>query len=205
MVLWYYDARCDRPTGLLEPLALILMIIAAAGCGASGVPLQTEPAAATHAPSEIESRIRSEYIRWQGTPHVIGGQSAHGMDCSAYVQRVFGDAFDLDLPRTTEAQVKEGQRIARRNLQPGDLVFFLPSKTRHVGIYLGNGEFTHASSSSGVTTSELNQPYWRDSYWTSRRVLPDASSSSSSPGAITSSNAPAVEDATVVSGRRVGW
>lgn len=93
------------------------------------------------------------------------------MDCSAFVQRVFADAFDIRLPRTTESQVTHGRRISRGDLQPGDLVFFRPAKTRHVGIYLNDGEFAHASSSEGVTISNLDLDYWRDAYWMSRRIL----------------------------------
>jgi cell wall-associated NlpC family hydrolase len=69
-------------------------------------------------------------------------------------------------------QASIGQRIKRSHLQAGDLVFFKPrSYPRHVGIYVGNGEFVHASASNGVTLSRLDSRYWRSVYWTSRRVI----------------------------------
>jgi cell wall-associated NlpC family hydrolase len=123
----------------------------------------------------VEPILRQEVERWSGTPHVLGGTSAAGLDCSAFVQRVFAEAFDVDLPRTTDDQVEAGRRVNLSELQPGDLVFFQPpTKVNHVGIYLNEGEFAHVSSSAGVTVSELDLPYWRTAYWTSRRVLSDA-------------------------------
>jgi hypothetical protein len=65
--------------------------------------------------------------------------------------------------------------VRRNDLQPGDLVFFRPSrKNRHVGVYLSDGEFVHASSSSGVTISQLDAAYWRRTWWQARRVLPES-------------------------------
>ena len=85
------------------------------------------------------------------------------------------DVFGLDLPRATASQVQEGIEIDRGDLQPGDLVFFKTRpRTRHVGIYLGEGEFAHASTSQGVMISQLDDVYWRSRFWTSRRILPTA-------------------------------
>jgi hypothetical protein len=84
---------------------------------------------------------------------------------------LYRDLFARYLPRTTSEQVTEGEAVSPDELQAGDLVFFQPSKSQHVGIYLSDGEFAHASSSQGVTVSEINDPYWRRTYWTARRVL----------------------------------
>ena len=131
--------------------------------------------AAVRSEFEVEKRLRGEVAQWTGTPHVLGGTTARGIDCSAFVQNVYSDAFDISLPRTTSDQARRGNEVRQRELRPGDLVFFKPpTKTRHVGIYLSNGEFAHASSSQGVTISDINHDYWQRSYWTSRRVLPDA-------------------------------
>jgi probable lipoprotein NlpC len=84
----------------------------------------------------------------------------------------YRDLFGVTLPRTTDAQAQAGQGVSRTAVQTGDLIFFRPSgKSRHVGIYLGNREFAHASTSNGVMISRLDEPYWQDAYWTSRRVL----------------------------------
>ena len=162
---------------VLTELTFVAVAVFIAGCASSRVDDHTPASESAwllgdHTSSEVELQIRSEYQRWRGTPHVLGGTTSRGLDCSAFVQRVFDDAFDLRLPRTTEDQVRQGRKISSRDLEPGDLVFFRPSKTRHVGIYLSGGEFAHVSSSEGVTISRLDLPYWKDAYWTSRRVLP---------------------------------
>lgn len=128
-----------------------------------------EPAAS---PS-LEARLRAAVRHWAGTPHQMGGNGRSGIDCSGFVQRLYHDLFNIRLPRSTALQVQTGTTISKEALRIGDLVFFHPPrKNRHVGIYLSNGEFAHASTSRGVTISRLNNPYWRDAYWTAKRVMP---------------------------------
>lgn len=122
----------------------------------------------------MEQRLRDTVSQWNGTPHRMGGTNRSGVDCSGFVQRVYDDLFGIRLPRTTAHQVRRGIDIEDSQLRPGDLVFFLPSRTlRHVGIYLGDGQFAHASKSNGVMISRMDEPYWRRAYWTARRILPD--------------------------------
>jgi len=86
--------------------------------------------------------------------------------------KIYKKLFGLQIPRTTEEQVRTGVSVSMGQLQAGDLVFFLLSdKKRHVGIYLIKGEFVHASKSKGVTISDINDQYWRENYWTARRIL----------------------------------
>ncbi|MGL4195177.1 MAG: bifunctional murein DD-endopeptidase/murein LD-carboxypeptidase, partial [Edwardsiella piscicida] len=95
-----------------------------------------------------------------------------GIDCSAFVQRTFREQFGLELPRSTSQQEGTGHAIKRSKLRIGDLVLFRAGSTgRHVGIYLGNDQFVHASTSSGVTISNLNDTYWNKRYREARRVL----------------------------------
>ncbi|MEE8402696.1 MAG: NlpC/P60 family protein, partial [Candidatus Hydrothermarchaeaceae archaeon] len=109
----------------------------------------------------------------RNTPHRMGGTTRRGIDCSGLVMVINQKLFGIHLPRTTKAQVKEGVSISRNKLRAGDLIFFRPpGYKRHVGIYLGRGEFLHASSSNGVMISNLNDRYWRRSYWMVRRILP---------------------------------
>lgn len=123
-------------------------------------------------PAAIEDMIRSEVLQWQGTPHRLGGTDRHGIDCSGFVQRLYRDLFDRQIPRSTALQSKSGRWIGKEQLCTGDLVFFKdPYKGRHVGIYLGEMEFAHASTSRGVTISSLEEVHWRQSYWTARRYL----------------------------------
>jgi len=121
---------------------------------------------------EIERRIRDQYLQWKGTKHRLGGIDQSGIDCSGFVREVYKTLFNIDLPRTTKEQVKEGSPINRKNLQAGDLVFFKPpTYPRHVGIFLSENEFVHASKSKGVIISRIDPYYWGKYYWTARRVL----------------------------------
>ena len=116
--------------------------------------------------------LRNEYIYWQGTPYHLGGESLQGVDCSSLVKQVFKSSFNIVLPRTTSLQVQKGYSIKKLHLQVGDLVFFKTGwKTRHVGIYMGENQFFHASTSKGVIISDLDNVYWNKKYWQSRRVI----------------------------------
>ncbi|MDN6179790.1 MAG: NlpC/P60 family protein [Halomonas subglaciescola] len=122
-------------------------------------------------PLVIRHALLEQHERWSGTPYRLGGTTQHGVDCSALVQNVYHDTFDVSLPRTTRGLVKKGHAIKRENLRAGDLVFFRPPGSRHVGIYVGNGYFLHASTSKGVIISQLDNTYWRRYYWQARRTL----------------------------------
>ena len=119
----------------------------------------------------IEDALHDYYRQWQGVPYRYGGRNASGIDCSSFVRQTMGAIESLDLPRTTSEQAERGMAIDRRDLSPGDLVFFKTGGSgRHVGVYVGNGRFMHASTSQGVTISRLDNIYWRRHYWQARRV-----------------------------------
>ncbi|WP_432415372.1 C40 family peptidase [Chromohalobacter israelensis] len=123
-------------------------------------------------PARIREALLSEHERWVGTPYRLGGTTRRGIDCSALMQHVYSDAFQLSLPRTTDQQMQEGRRISRDALKAGDLVFFRsPGPYNHVGVYVGDGYFLHASTSQGVKLSRLDNVYWNRHYWQSRRPL----------------------------------
>ena len=87
-------------------------------------------------------------------------------------RRTFREQFGLELPRSTYEQQETGKSVSRTNLRTGDLVLFRAGSTgRHVGIYIGNNQFVHASTSSGVIISSMNEPYWKKRYNEARRVL----------------------------------
>ncbi|MBZ9569110.1 C40 family peptidase [Modicisalibacter tunisiensis] len=124
-------------------------------------------------PGLVREALLDEHERWVGTPYVLGGDSRHGIDCSALMQRIFSEAFAVALPRTTDDQVREGEQVTRDDLKAGDLVFFRPpGPYNHVGVYVGSGRFLHASTSRGVKLSRLDNVYWRRYYWQARRPLP---------------------------------
>ncbi|PWC10349.1 bifunctional murein DD-endopeptidase/murein LD-carboxypeptidase [Brenneria roseae subsp. americana] len=121
---------------------------------------------------DIKSKLLNQYASWKGVRYRLGGDSRRGIDCSAFVQRTFREQFGMDLPRSTYEQQVIGQKIQRTKLRPGDLVLFRAGSTgRHVGIYLGNDQFVHASTSSGVMISNMGEAYWNKRYQEARRVL----------------------------------
>lgn len=126
---------------------------------------------------DVKSKIMDQYADWKGVRYRLGGESKRGIDCSAFVQRTFREQFGMDLPRSTYEQEDMGKQIQRAKLRPGDLVLFRAGSTgRHVGIYLGNDKFVHASTSSGVTISSLTDNYWDKRYREGRRLLGKSSS-----------------------------
>jgi len=124
--------------------------------------------------SELQQQLEAEYQRWKGTRHRLGGSSRSGVDCSGFVQAVYKNTFEMDLPRTTRAQSELGRPVKQNDLHAGDLVFFKPpSYPRHVGIYLSRSEFIHASKTKGVTISRIEPHYWGKYFWKARRLLPE--------------------------------
>ncbi|HBY2532828.1 TPA: bifunctional murein DD-endopeptidase/murein LD-carboxypeptidase [Klebsiella pneumoniae] len=121
---------------------------------------------------DVKSRLMDQYASWKGVRYRLGGSTRKSIDCSAFVQRTFREQFGLELPRSTSEQQETGKSISRAQLRTGDLVLFRAGSTgRHVGIYLGNNQFVHASTSSGVTISSMDEPYWKKRYNEARRVL----------------------------------
>jgi cell wall-associated NlpC family hydrolase len=164
----------------LSLLTVSLLMVACAtpsrqSSGTIPVVAHSQVAKGEVADAEIEKRLRREYRRWQGTQHRLGGSGSGGIDCSGFVRAVYKDALNIDLPRTTRVQVRQGRAVPFEDLRVGDLVFFRPpTYPRHVGIYLGRSEFVHASKNRGVTVSKIDKYYWGKHYWTARRILSGA-------------------------------
>lgn len=105
---------------------------------------------------------------WIGVPYRAGGDSKRGTDCSGLVAQLYKKVYHTRLSRSTGGQLKESHKISRRNLREGDLVFFTSRNSRkkvaHVGIYLKDGKFIHASTGRGVIVSSLKEKYYTQ-YW----------------------------------------
>lgn len=111
---------------------------------------------------------------WYGVRYRMGGKDKRGIDCSAFVQRLYEDVFGVNLLRTAFEQFNMSNLLWNSNdLKEGDLVFFRirTSRISHVGIYLMNNFFVHASSSHGVMISSLNDDYWQRYYACGGRIL----------------------------------
>lgn len=115
-----------------------------------------------------------EIIKYIDTPYKYGGNSLNGIDCSAFTQNVYQSAWMLSINRSAREQYKQGIVIEDRNeLEFGDLVFFNTRKRvkpGHVGIYIGDNLFAHASSKNGVTISSLDHDYYNKRYMGARRI-----------------------------------
>ena len=122
----------------------------------------------------VEKEVMMDLIvQWLGTPYRFGGSSRRAIDCSAWTRAIFFQADSVVLPRTAREQINVGRSITRSNLEFGDLVFFHTYSRKfasHVGIYLGDDLFAHASSAEGVTISSLNSTFYNTRYIGARRL-----------------------------------
>jgi cell wall-associated NlpC family hydrolase len=125
-----------------------------------------------HRTTTLAVNLTRNAMRFLGVPYAFGGTSTSGFDCSGYVQHVFA-MLGYHIPRTADAQFYAGKRVTGATIVPGDLVFFTTymAGPSHVGIYLGNDRFVHASSSHGVTVSSLHESYWSTRYLGAKRLI----------------------------------
>ncbi|WP_346354218.1 NlpC/P60 family protein [Azotosporobacter soli] len=122
-------------------------------------------------PSRRAAELVSYAQQFYGTPYAWGGTSPGGFDCSGFIYHVFS-RFNIAMPRVADAQYYSG--ISVSDPQPGDLVFFSTYEPgpSHVGIFIGNGQFIHASSGAGeVTITPLSKPYYQSRYLGAKRFL----------------------------------
>lgn len=119
---------------------------------------------------EDNHKLYVEAADWIGVPYRGGGDSKRGTDCSGLTYQLYRNVYRTQIPRNTEDLKEESSKVAKRNLREGDLVFFRSRnsgrKVAHVGIYLKNGKFIHASTSKGVIVSRLDENYYTK-YWIS--------------------------------------
>lgn len=108
-----------------------------------------------------DNRLLEHVDEWYGTRYRYGGTTKSGIDCSAFVQTIYLSAFAVSLPRTARDQYRNSRIVSATEIKTGDLIFFnTTGGISHVGIYLQNNKFVHASTSQGVTISDMFDPYY---------------------------------------------
>ncbi|MBE0572179.1 MAG: C40 family peptidase [Ignavibacteriaceae bacterium] len=121
----------------------------------------------------LREKMLMEVIKYLGTPYKYGGNTKAGMDCSAFTQILYRDVFNVSLERSARLQYNQGKVLSSDDeLKFGDLVFFNTRKRvkpGHVGIYIGDNLFAHASTKKGVTITALDYDYYRRTYMGARR------------------------------------
>ncbi len=110
----------------------------------------------------FDGELLNEVIEWLGTPYVYGGESKSGTDCSGFIQQVYKTIYGINTARSANGLYEECIKVKREKLKQGELVFFKinTEKVGHVGIFLQDPYFIHASSSKGVMVSSLELEYW---------------------------------------------
>lgn len=124
-------------------------------------------------PAIDRRKLLTDIMAMMGTRYKRNGNDSTGFDCSGFTLKIFTDALEIELPRSSRAQYTTGKPVEQDSLKFGDLVFF---KTRrkipsHVGIYVGDGLFAHSSLKNGVTISLLDSKYYRKRYLGARRII----------------------------------
>jgi cell wall-associated NlpC family hydrolase len=120
-----------------------------------------------------QAKMMREISKMMGVSYKLGGEDQEGIDCSAYAMVVYRNSIGRVLPRTSTEQFKTGSAVANEDLKFGDLVFFNTTgePASHVGIYLGDSLFAHASTTLGVTISSLESFYYKKRYDGARRIV----------------------------------
>jgi len=137
-------------------------------------------AASSRTSSAKQPQLKREMKKYLGTPYVRGGTGSRGIDCSGFSRLVYKNVYGVNLPHNAAAQSKCPPSLLRKvpleNLKTGDLIFFSSSprnkkKITHVGLYLSDGKFIHASrGKKSVVISSLNKDYWRSNIVATKRL-----------------------------------
>jgi len=125
-------------------------------------------------PATANVKLLEAVDSWIGTPYRYGGKDRSGTDCSAFCMNIYLEVYRHEIARSTKDILEQARVVKREELKEGDLVFFKINSSRvsHVGIYLYNGNFAHASTSRGVMISNLSEAYWTRYWHAGGRILP---------------------------------
>lgn len=163
----WYKVQYNGKTGYMRSDLMEIISTTSSGGGTTG----------NTSNSSQRQKIVDFALKHEGYKYVYGGESLAegGFDCSGLVYYVFKTNFGYSMHRTASTQyANDGVKISKSELQPGDLVFFSSNgkSVTHVGIYIGNNKFIHASTSkTGVIISDLNSSYYTRVYWGAKNVI----------------------------------
>ena len=122
----------------------------------------------------IDNLVLFDFIvKWYGTKYVFGGNTRNGIDCSGFTLRLMKDVYCIDMERVVPGQFNQCRPIAKEDLKQGDLIFFHTTRPglSHVGFYIGNNKFVHASCNKGVTIDDLSMSYYAKAFRTGGRFI----------------------------------
>ena len=174
-----FDSLCSIPSGTVLELEGVYegwyKVTYAGNTGyvsSDYITITTEPT--TAASSALGEQVVALAKQYLGTPYVLGGNGPSSFDCSGFTKYIYAQ-FGYTLNRTATDQLQNGVSVSRSELQPGDLVFFKYNTSKpvsHVGIYIGNGEFIHASTNRYVVQiDQMNTGHYANVYVYARRIL----------------------------------
>lgn len=174
-----FDSLCSIPSGTVLELEGVYegwyKVTYAGNTGyvsSDYITITTEPTTASS--SALGEQIVALAKQYLGTPYVLGGNGPSSFDCSGFTKYIYAQ-FGYTLNRTATDQLQNGVSISRDELQPGDLVFFKYNTSKpvsHVGIYIGNGEFIHASTNRYVVQiDQMNSGHYANVFVYARRIL----------------------------------
>lgn len=173
--IWNIPLRHHSNQKMLKPILTISFIFLVSACASTAryKAIKKSRQEQNQSQNNYSSRKRHDskfntqlenYIQdWIGVPYKYGGLGKNGIDCSGFTLTVFNDVYNYELPRTALDQYNSGRKISSTYLNEGDLVFFRGVRGTgidHVGIYLSDDKFVHASTSVGVTISDLSEEYY---------------------------------------------
>ncbi len=139
---------------------------------ASSVQLKYSVLLKTEVESLPSKTLLDNVDSWYGVRYITGGNTKKGVDCSGFTVAVYSDVYGINLPRVSREQYRISRKISTTELEEGDLVFFITkgNGVSHVGIYLGNNKFIHATVHKGIMVNDLSESYYAKRYFGSGRI-----------------------------------